>query len=241
MFRIARIVTFIIAIALLVPANVSAETQTNILSVSGNGTLKVSPDIAYLSVGVRTTDKDAEAASARNNEITGAVVNALKSAGIDEKDVKTQYYYVNPMYDYSTFDKGENSITGYEVSNSLNITIRKIDDAGKIIDVCISAGANMINGLNYSVETPSNYYDKLFERAIADASKKSSAISKALGITLTAPVSIAEGGYVNAASSYVNLNMGMKDAGAAASLSSTYTSPGDIDLYSSVVLTYEYK
>lgn len=215
-----------------------AEAGEKFIAVSGTGVMKVKPDIAYVTVGVRTTNADAETASQENIQKTNAIVEKLMQSGINEKYIKTQYYSVNPVYDYSN-DGSEPKVKGYEVSNNLTVTLKDIDSAGKIIDMCISAGANMINGVSYSVEDMSIYYDTLYDRAVKDAQKKSSAIAKALGVTITGTASIGESNFYSPPMMYMNSNIAL-DASAKMS-ASTYTAPGDIELTANINISYTYQ
>lgn len=163
-------------------AVVSAHALSGI-TVSGVGEVKVTPDIARLELGVQTQDIDPQKASADNARIIDAVLKAVRGFGIDEKDVRTSGYNLNPQYDYSQ-RPGENRpprITGYQVSNSVHVTIRKIADTGRLIDAAVKAGATLANGISFDVndDDKRKAQDEALSRAVADAERKAKVIARA--------------------------------------------------------------
>ena len=114
-------------------------TKTNLFSVSGTGKATGIPDTAQLSIGVTKTASTIADAQSQTNTAVNKIIKDLKQLGIDEKNIKTTDYSVNPKYDYN---RGEQNITGYTVTQSLEEKITPIDVAKKAVDIATTDGAN---------------------------------------------------------------------------------------------------
>lgn len=165
-------------------------TPVNQVTVSGSGSAIAKPDLATIDFSVLTEAKTAESAEQSNSEKMTAVIEVLKSSGIEEKDIQSSGFYVNPTYDYSN-DKSE--IVGYSVQNTITVKVRAFDKLGAIITDAIAAGANTVSSLNYSLEDSAQYYQQALQAAIEDATGKISAIAQASGVKVSVvPISITE-------------------------------------------------
>ena len=123
----------------------------------------------------------------------GKVLLALKGAGIDEKDFQTSRLSLQPQ-NSSGKASGPPTIVGYRASNRVTIRLRDVTKLASVIDTLVGAGANDIGGINFMVSQASKLLDEAREKAIADARRKAEIYAKAAGVTLGAPLSIAEGG-----------------------------------------------
>jgi len=162
------------------------------ITVSGQGSVMVKPDIAYIDLGVNTEHADAKTAQANNSAQQTLVINAIKSLGIAEADIKTSGYSMYPKYEYST--NGTSRIVGYTVHNTVTVTVRNIDKVGETIDAAIGAGANIASGIRFSLSDSNAYYAQALKQAIANAKSKSGAIAQALGVAVGNPIEIIENG-----------------------------------------------
>jgi hypothetical protein len=159
------------------------------ITVTGTGKVRAAPDQAGFSFGVETQGQTAGAAMAANNEAVQKVIDAVKGAGIDGKDVQTQQISVYPRY----ADDGQ-AIVGYSASNSVNVTIRDLAKVGAVVDAATKAGANQVSGPNLTISDQSALYATALEQALGDARSKAETIAKAAGVTLGRVVNIVEGG-----------------------------------------------
>ena len=163
------------------------------ISVSGSGKASAKPDIATAVVGIQvTTNTLAEATSQANAKMT-SIINQVKSMGVADKDMQTINYSVSPVTQQNTPQNTTPRITGYNVSNQLRITIRKIDDLGKILDGAVTAGANNIYGVSFSIENPKPLQMQARADAVKDAQDKAGQLAKAGGLTLGKIIFINEG------------------------------------------------
>jgi uncharacterized protein len=151
--------------------------------VNGTGKLKLTPDIAELSIGVGFQASTVAEAQTKAAKAMADVLAVLKSQGIADKDITTSYYSISPVYNY---DKGNQALTGYRVSNTVQVKIRKITDTGKVIDAVTAAAgdATQINGVSFSVDQPEKYYDQLRSLAMADAAAKAKQLASLGNVVL---------------------------------------------------------
>jgi uncharacterized protein len=161
----------------------------NGITVVGTGTADVVPDVAEWSFGVRSQGETASQALAANAATMKKIVAALKSAGVREADLRTQEVSVYP----ETTDDGR-TVTGYSASSTVAATVRNLDAAGKTIDAAVSAGANDVYGPNLRPSDTDAPYRAAVDEAFDDARSHAEAIAAKAGVSLGAPVAIAEGG-----------------------------------------------
>ena len=162
------------------------------ISVSGEATVSVPPDLALVEGGVTSEAKTAREASDANNAAMGKVLQALKGAGIEEKDVQTSRLSLQPQS--APNRTGPPAISGYRASNRVTIRVRDVTKVANVIDTLVGADANEIGGINFVVSQASKLLDEARERAVADARRKAEIYAMAAGVTLGAPLSISEQG-----------------------------------------------
>ena len=166
-----------------------------LLTVNGTGEVKAAPDRADLSTGVVSRERNAAAALAGNARAMNAVFETLKRAGVPEKDIQTSNFQVSPQY--SAEKPGTTAtprIVGYEVSNTVTVTVEGLDRLGPTIDALVAAGSNQIEGPAFSIADPKPLLAKAREEAVKDAVARAQAYASAAGVTLGPIASIYEGG-----------------------------------------------
>jgi uncharacterized protein YggE len=162
------------------------------ISVTGEATVSVAPDLAQIAAGVTSDAKTAREASEANNAAMGKVLLALKGAGIEEKDYQTSRLSLQPQYPPNR--SGPSPIVGYRASNRVTVRLHDVARLASVIDTLVGAGANDIGGIGFSVSNASKLLDEAREQAVADARRKAEIYAKVAGVTLGAPLSITEGG-----------------------------------------------
>jgi uncharacterized protein len=168
-----------------------AQTETPAISVSGEASIAVAPDLAQVEAGVTSDAKTAKAASEANNNAMGQLLLALKAAGIDGKDIQTSRLSLQPQ---SAPNRSTNAITGYRASNQVTVQLHDVGKVAGTIDLLVGAGATDIGGIHFMVSEASKLLDDAREKAVADARRKAEIYARAAGVSLGAPLSIAEGG-----------------------------------------------
>ena len=172
-----------------------AQNPPPAISVNGEATVSVAPDLAQVEGGVTSEAKTAREASDANNAAMGKVLLALKGAGIDEKDYQTSRLSLAPLYATSTkVTETQRGIISFRASNRIIIKVRDVTKIASVIDTLVSSGANEIGGINFVVTQSSKALDEARSKAIADARRKAEIYAKAAGVTLGEPISITEEG-----------------------------------------------
>jgi uncharacterized protein YggE len=181
-----------LAAALLTAPALAQVIPPAAISVTGEATVSVPPDLAEIDGGVTSEAKTAREASEANNAAMGKVLQALKGAGIEEKDVQTSRLSLQPQS--APNRSGPSAIAGYRASNRVTVRVRDVTKVASVIDTLVGAGANEIGGINFVVSQASKLLDEARERAVADARRKAEIYARAAGVTLAAPLSISEEG-----------------------------------------------
>lgn len=180
------------AMLLATPALAEAERPA-MISVTGEATVSVPPDLAEIDGGFTSEAKTAREASDANNAAMGKVLLALKAASIEPKDIQTSRLSLQPQTQNAPNRSGPPSIVGYRASNHVTIRLRDVAKVASVIDMLVGAGANDIGGINFMVSAASKLLDEAREQAFADARRKAEIYARAAGVTLGTPLSISEG------------------------------------------------
>jgi len=154
------------------------------LNVNGSAQVQLAPDIAYISIGVHTENADANLAVSDNSSQAQKVVDALKAAGVDEKDLRTSNYSISPQQ--QTDDKGK--VTGilFVVDNTVYVTMRDLTKIGDILSAATKAGANNIYGIQFDVADKNTALAGARKTAVENARQQAEELAQAAGVTLGA-------------------------------------------------------
>ncbi len=219
--------------------NVSLTTYTepvNTITVSGNGSTTAQPDMATIVFEVRTEGETATEAQEQNTLIMEAVLQAVRARGVAEEDITTSYLYLSEQYDW---DKTPAEVVGYELYNSIDVTVRDISILGDLISDAVAAGATGTGGVEFCVEDYSVPYAEALTAAMQDARAAAETLATAAGCRLVElPVSISETSY-NQPVLYRNTDVAEAEASAAAdSGSAASISTGELTVEAAVTVVY---
>ena len=189
MYRL--LLTAAAALMAAVPPALAETALPPAISVVGEASIQVPPDLATIDGGVSIDAKTAKEAAAANAEAMTKVMQALKASGIKDEDLQTSRLSLLPQY-AAPSRPGPNSLTGYRASNRVTVRLTDVSKVASVIDILVGAGANEIGGINFSVAAPSKLLDQARDKAMADARRKAEIYARAAGVTLGAPLSIAE-------------------------------------------------
>jgi uncharacterized protein len=164
------------------PVNVTAAAQPRTLSATGTGEVYVTPDIAYINIGIHSQADTVNAALTENNKNAQAIVDTLGGLGVETKDIQTSNFNVYPNNTYSP--DGTISGTYYAVDNTVYVTVRDLSKMGDLLDAVVSSGANTINGITFDVANKDEATAKARDLAIQKAQTEAAAIAKSAGVTL---------------------------------------------------------
>jgi uncharacterized protein YggE len=178
------------AIAAAGPA-LADEAPKRTISLSATGAIETPPDKVDISTGVTSQADTAKEALAKNTEAMSQVVAALKEDGIDPKDIQTSNFSVSPLYE----DRKENrspKIIGYQVANSVRITVHDIGKLGDILDKAVTLGANDVGSIEFGVDEPEALKDKARQLAMQNAIANAKLYAEAAGVKLSKILTINE-------------------------------------------------
>ena len=220
----------------------SAQTQPAVppvrtISVTGEGRATLTPDIAYVNIGVHTESADVGEALATNKIQVQKVVDALKALGIAEKDIQTTNFNVYPSQQYGP--NGELLQTKFVVDNSVYVTVRNLDQLGDLLDKAVEAGANNINGIQFDVADKTAALSDARKAAVKDAQALAQELAGAAGVALGPIQNISTYSNNVPMPVYADKAFGMGGGGAPAPAVAVPVSPGQMILTVSVSMTYE--
>ena len=196
MFKSATAI-FLLFLSLLTASTAFSEEPalTRTISLTGHGEVRAAPDIATLTLGVFTNAETANAALDANSAAMSKLFDALKQAGIADKDMQTSSLMVSPHYSDRSSSSGQPETAGFDVSNNVSVTIRDLKSLGKILDQAVSSGANQINGLSFGIENEGPVQDEARKRAVTEAKRKAELYAATAEISLGRIVLLNEGGF----------------------------------------------
>ncbi len=168
------------ALSVLVPFALIATAlpaYAGTIAIEGRGEVRAAPDMATINSGVTTQGATAREALNANTAAMSELIAALKEAGIEARDIQTSGFSVNPNYVYSDArdELGYTmppKINGYQVSNSVTVVVRDLEELGSILDRSVTVGANTVNGVSFSVADPSELLNEARRIAFTDAREK---------------------------------------------------------------------
>lgn len=234
------LVSAILLVALVLGAcsptiQADAAPPVRTLSVNGTGQAFLTPDIAYIYIGVHTEEDTAAEAVEVNNAETQQVISALREAGVAANDIRTTNFSIWPNQQYGP--DGQPTSTRYVVDNSVFVTVRELDGLGDLLDAAIAAGANSINSIQFDVADKDEALVTAREEAVQDAREQAQQLADAAGMNL---------GEIQSISFYDSgpipfMEFGKGGGGAAVAESAVPIQPGQLTVTATVSISYEIK
>jgi uncharacterized protein YggE len=210
------------------------QTAMRTISVAGNGRAFLTPEIATISIGVRTEDSDAaEAVDASNSQVQ-VLTDALVGMGVEERDIQTSSFNIYPNQQYD--DSGRLVSTTYVVENTVTVTVRDLSTLGALLGTAVEAGANQIYGIQFDAEDRSEAESEARVAAVEDARAKAEELAAASGVSLGELLSISEG--TNVSIPYFD---GRGGAAVEAAVSNVPISPGQLTVTVDVNLVFAFE
>jgi uncharacterized protein len=162
--------------------NVQPQPVQRTITVTGTGLVTITPDIAYINIGVHSQDASATAATADNGAKAQAVIAAIKALGVADKDIQTTNFSISPQQQY---DKDGN-MTGiiYMVDNVVTVTVRDLTKLGDLLDASVTAGANSINSISFDLADKTDALSQARSAAVTNAKQQADQLTSATGVSL---------------------------------------------------------
>jgi len=209
------------------------------ITVVGDSQAKVAPDTAVVTFAVVTQSSqavNAQQENARKSEAVKQAVEAIAS-NADKIEVKTDNYNLSPEQDY--YSGRMPKIIGYEVKNSVTVSIGDLTQVGTVIDAATKAGANSVEGISFVVREDSPAQGDALALATRQALAKAEAIAKSLNGRIVRVVETNEGGVQNLPTLQSYSSNSMMSNTSAKPAYATPVQAGALDVRSQVVLTVE--
>lgn len=216
----------------------------NTINVSGEGESFAAPDIATFSFTVQDESLVVSQSQDKVNKQVDAILSYLEKNGVAKKDIKTLNYSVYPRYEYPQIrclsypcPTGQQTLAGYDVSQSISVKVRTLADAGKLVSGIGELGATQMSGLSFQIDDDTAVLREARQEAITDAQTKAKQLANDLGVHLVRIVSFSEGGNYPI---YYAKDMAMGMGGEAMSAPAPAQLPaGENQFVSNVNITYE--
>lgn len=166
------------------PSNITVQPQpvSRTITVTGMGKVTLTPDIAYISIGVQTQDASASIASSQNTTRAQAIITAIKGFNVADKDIQTTDFSIYPQQHYDN----NGNLTGitYVVNNTVYVTVRDLTTLGNLLDAVVAGGANTINSIQFDVADKTEALAQARQAAVADARRQADELTAASGASL---------------------------------------------------------
>lgn len=179
-------------------------SETKTITVKGTGTISIKPDTVVISTGVDSGHPDIGVALEENNKIMSKIFKGLNDLGINKDQIKTSNYHV---YLYKPYNRDNNEIEEYRVSNTIIINIKDLEIVDTVLDKLINLGANKIDGIRFTAQDREAYKKELMTQAVKDARTKAEFLAELENMKIVEVVSIIEDGVTIPAPEPLRLRM----------------------------------
>ncbi|HEX9123683.1 MAG TPA: SIMPL domain-containing protein [Actinomycetota bacterium] len=170
----------------------TSQKPARTITVTSTATVKAAPDEAVVDLGVSTESPDSAQAFAQNATDMQAVLDALKAAGVAEKDLRT----LNVSLDQKVVDRGKpGEHTVFVASNRIEATVHDLSAVGSVIDAAVRAGADSVDGVRFQLADPNVVRTDALASAVRGAREKADALAEAAGTQVVRVVTIQEDNY----------------------------------------------
>jgi uncharacterized protein YggE len=193
MHALLRYVSAALLASSVMAATAVADEERRSITISASGSVSAAPDMARITSGVATEAPVARDAVTKNSEAMQKIIAGLKAAGIEEKDIQTTSFHIEPRYTRAR--EGEAPvIDGYRATKPVQVVVHNLDKLGEVLDRLVSLGANEMAGLSFDVSQAEKLKDEARKEAVANAQRRAKLYADAAGVQLGEVLSIDEGG-----------------------------------------------
>lgn len=225
-------------------ANSQQGLSNRVFSVTGDGKITAIPDIAKFTFAIKTQGGlDIPNIQQENSTKTNAVIDFVKSQGVDSKDIKTQNYNIYPEYEYYSCPRTSPEpcqtpkIRGYIIDQTISVKIRDFTKIGALLSGVTERGTNSVSQISFSIDDPETYKMQAREEAIKKAQEKALSMAKSAGFKIGRLIAIEENGYYP--TPYNSYGMGAVDMAVEKASVVPDIEPGSQEITANVVLRYE--
>jgi len=224
--------------ALFALAALAACGDPTLLTVHASSTTRATPDLAIVTLGVSARGATAQAAQTAQSTRMNAVLAAARAAGVEERDVQTVGFSIEPQYSYPRNESPR--VTGYISRNTVSIRMRDLSNVSSLIDATVAQGANDLQGIQFTFENEEGSRDAARAEAMQTARVRADAYAEAAGMRVARVLSIIEPGGEGATAPYANrYNVGRAYEVSARDAAQSAVMPGQLDAQSAITVVFE--
>lgn len=206
----------------------------NQINVSGEGKVYAKPDVATVSLGVTDSAIDVSSVLGKTTDKVNAIIKAVKALGVEEKDIQTTQYSINPQYNWNK--DGGRTFNGYTTSQTIEVKIRDFTKIGQILQKATDNGANNVGDLQFTIDNPGQLKEQAREKAIVQAKANAKNLAEKSGIKLGKLINVYESYYPVM---YSAKGMGGVEAMDSQSAPAPVIQPGQQEINITINLTYQ--
>lgn len=220
-------------------------SQGRTITLSAEGKVTTIPDIAKIGFEVSLENKSIETLTNENNKKMQAIIDFLKENKIEEKDIKTIYYNLNPVYeqkcylDVSQMHRCDNVLSRYSLNQKIEVTIRDFTIIDTIVSKVTELGANNISNLSFQVEDMEDVLNEAKIDAINKIMARSQEISKNSNVKFGRILNVSENGYYQPYMSSMKMDAAVVSGRGIAEMAPAPIEAGSKDITANVSITFE--
>lgn len=204
-------------------------TQSDVVTVNGQGSVNITPDTALVQIGVEARAPQLNDALADATQRMTQVLESVRALGIDSKDISTSRIAIEPLAAPRRNEGDPVRIDGYRVGNTAQVRIRDVRSVGRVLDAVTRAGANTIGSLAFTVNDRTAVEAQARALAVRDAAAKAQQLADAAGVRLGPLLTLSEQG----------IGRPMPVARGVAAMASMPVEPGEVEV--TVVVEARYR
>lgn len=223
---------FFIALTAVLPVLAQQSKEVPVVNVTGEGVVNVEPDEVLIKSRIEHEGSSAAEVKKQNDAVVDKVISYLKSQGVEEKDIQTDYVNLNKRYDYN--DK----TYSFVANQAISITLHDIKDYEKIMKGLLENGLNRIDGIQFKSSEMEKYEKEARKLAVLDAQSRAKELAEPLGQEIGKAISISEMDYNNFQPVY---RMDEAVEMSAAKGSQQTIAPGELEIKIKVSVGFELK
>ena len=163
-----------------------------LISVTGEGEVKVQPNEVVVTLGVEMRDKSLEQVRKQTDAKAAAIIAYLKKQGVDAKDIQTTYMHLQPVYTGSSTTYGKTTPDFYMANKTMTFVLKKLNNFDSVIAGLYEAGVNRVENISFKVSDLEKHKAEARKKAVADAKQKANALTSELGVKVGRAYSISE-------------------------------------------------
>jgi uncharacterized protein YggE len=187
-----RLLSILLVPAVLLAGCAAPQSTQRAITVPGEGSVQVAPDVVTVNLGVQTRNSNVQQAVTENNRIAAAIMEAARAIGVADADMQTAYFSVYPQTGYDPFGVPTQETT-YLVDNNLAVRLRDVTRLSELLQDAVDAGATNIYGVSFVISDTAAAEEQARAEAMADALSRAAQIAVDAGLTLGEPITISTG------------------------------------------------